>query len=359
MIAVVIGTRAELIRCATVLRYLESAKAHYVFIHTGQNPIDDLVKAFGIQPSQYIALSALKDVTVNPSAALYQIPVLVSCLRQTLHTIKANCVVCHGDTFSTLGVALANRKNRWKTAHIEAGFRSHSILEPFPEELFRIMVDKRSDILFAPSLTAGQNLVREKVDGNIVYSGSTVCDVVEQAMQIIGESPGEDGFALVTAHRSENIYIRSRLKRILEIIGQISIPVIWPLHEVTRIQLMRLGLLGRLKKTRVRLLSHMNYFDFIKLLLKCKFVLTDGGSIEEESIILKKPCLLLRKRTERVEGLRTGITFLTNLDLSYSRELIERMESKAISFKNTKNPYRFNRSPSEIIACTAIDVSSN
>jgi UDP-N-acetylglucosamine 2-epimerase len=89
----------------------------------------------------------------------------------------------------------------------------------------------------------------------------------------------------------------------------------------------------------IKIMPLVNYFKFIFLLANCKYLITDGGSIQEESLIFKKPCIILRKRTERQEGLETGINFLTNLNVDYAKEIIKKLENDKFKVKNFKNPY--------------------
>lgn len=101
--------------------------------------------------------------------------------------------------------------------------------------------------------------------------------------------------------------------------------------------------------TNVRVIPSLAYVDFVGMLTKAAYVITDGGGIEEESLILRKPCLLLRGRTERGEGLRVGLTFLSKLDLRYSRQIIDKLDSGDFPIPVMRNPYLFDGSPSDLI----------
>jgi UDP-N-acetylglucosamine 2-epimerase len=173
---------------------------------------------------------------------------------------------------------------------------------------------------------AVENLLREKVKGEIVFSGNTVSDLLKTAVQRIGGKIRQDQFVLMTSHRYENIFVRSRLKRVIDILGHSRLPIYWPLHRMTETQLKRFGLLDRVRKMNVKILPPLAYDEFISFLLRCNYVITDGGSIEEETIILGKACLLLRKKTERGEGLKMGLTFLTGLDPARSEKIIRMIE---------------------------------
>jgi UDP-N-acetylglucosamine 2-epimerase len=183
-----------------------------------------------------------------------------------------------------------------------------------------------------------------------VLAGNPVCDLLDM---VIGEElkakKGSDQFVLLTTHRYENIYIKSRMKRILNIIRLSRLPIYWPVHETTLNSLRKFGLLSLVKDMNVQLLPLLDYPKFIDLLLRCKYVITDGGTIEEESLILGKPCLLLRKRTERGEGLEMGMTYLTKLDVEYSKLVIRKLEDYDRPNIKIVNPYKFGKSPSQVI----------
>ena len=347
MIAVILGTRAEFLRCVPLLKNLETEKLDYYLILTGQNLVDDIMENFGIKSENRIQLRTFQGISTSPLMAIKRTPALVVELRQILRKMKPTYIVYHGDTLTTLAGALASSGLGFRTAHIEAGFRSHSFLEPFPEEFFRVVADYKSDILFSPSTNATENLVHEKVKGKIIQSGSTVFDVVNMALEIIGKSFRRKDYVFFTAHRFENVFFKSRLKRIIEMLSLIKIPIYWPLHDITKAQLKKFDLLKEIEKTNVNLLPLMSYLDSMKLFSNCNYVITDGGSIEEESIILNKPCLLLRKRTERIEGLRLGTIFLTKLDYNLTCQLIKKVEKLDVNILH--NPYVFDEKPTKCI----------
>jgi len=130
------------------------------------------------------------------------------------------------------------------------------------------------------------------------------------------------------------------MEDIVKILQNIRIKAIWPLHDNTSYYLKKYGLMKQINKMKnIKITPLINYFNFIFLLANCKYIITDGGSIQEESLILKKPCLILRERTERQEGLKTGINFLTKLNVDYAKKIIDKIESDEIKIKNLKNPY--------------------
>jgi UDP-N-acetylglucosamine 2-epimerase (non-hydrolysing) len=220
-------------------------------------------------------------------------------------------------------------------AHIEAGFRSGSVWSPFPEELARTWTDNRSTMCFAPSERAYENLFGKP--GKLVLSGSTVWDNVS-ALRL---ATRRKGYAVMTAHRYENILIRSRLKRLVYIAGSTGWPPVWPMHEMTRKRVKDMGIWPN-----ARIVDLMPYPEFMELVAGADYVITDGGGLEEEAAILRKRCILLRDRTERPE---VG-SVLVGLDYKKALKAMSDARDATEDLPPVGHPYFFGRSPSEIIA---------
>lgn len=239
---------------------------------------------------------------------------------------------------------ILNPKKTWKNIHLEAGLRSGSMFEPFPEEISRKISDKFSDILLAVSDLTEYNLKNSNgfSSKEIKKLGNTIVDSAiithNKAKKMYKKQNYE--YALINIHRHENLRSKERMKKILEILKCIKIEAIWPLHDNTAHYLKKYGLMEELRNIKnIEIIPLTNYFKFIFFLANCKYLITDGGSIQEESLIFKKPCLLLRRKTERQEGLSTGINFLTKLNVAYSKKLIDKIEKNEIKVKNFENPY--------------------
>jgi len=237
---------------------------------------------------------------------------------------------------------LLNPKKTWKNVHLEAGLRSGSLFEPFPEEVSRRISDKFSDILLAVSELTKKNLKKYKGKKQIIKIGNTIVDSAlisyEKAKNKYPKPEKEH--ALINIHRHENLNNKRRMEEIIEILSSIKIKAIWPLHDNTKFFLEKYGLMEKITSMKnIELIPLTNYPHFIFLLANCKYILTDGGSIQEESLIFKKPCLILRKRTERQEGLLTGINFLTKLNVEYAKKVIEKIENGKLKIRKFKNPY--------------------
>lgn len=352
-IAIIIGTKAELIKCMPLMIELQKQKKDYWFIHTGQHPLGKACEEFDVKKPDFILSKEPEKETkfwskINNSSIFWNFSMIFK-IRKLIHKIKPNYVVYHGDTMSTTDAALGSSKffnfnKNWKNVHLEAGLRSGSLFEPFPEEISRQISDFFSDILLAVSDLSEERLKKSPfISGKILKVGNTVVDsaliTYEKSKKMKFKKLNEP-YALINIHRHENINDKKRLTAITEIIKNVKIKAIWPLHESTKKYLEEQGLMKELKKMKnLEITPLINYFNFIFLLANCKYLITDGGSIQEESLVFEKPCLILRKKTERQEGLETGINFLTNLNLKDSKEVIEKIEKNKLKIKNFKNPY--------------------
>lgn len=339
-IAFAIGTRAELIKTFPVLKRMDD----YVLIHTGQHSLGNLLDVFGLKAPDYV-LSRPPDRSTKfyfskAKAAGWSIG-MVWKIRGALKDSGASVLVYHGDTMTTAAAAVAAKLSKAKGVHLEAGLRSGSIKEPFPEEISRRIADSLSDVALAVSKGTEKNLKESKwFRGKVVNVGNTVVDAALEARKMsAGKSKTPNGrFAVVTVHRHENIRSKERMRKIVRIVGEVPIETYFFAHDNTLAALKKFGLLKVLAK-KVKLVRLSGYLEFIQWIAKSSLILTDGGSIQEESLVFGKPCLILRNRTERTEGLGTGINFLTELDVEYAKKRMEEVLSPGYSLPKFKNPY--------------------
>jgi len=355
MIAIVIGTKAELIKCMPIMLELQKRKQDYWFIHTGQHPLGQACKEFGIKQPDFVLSKEPKKTTkfwskINRISFFWCL-LMVFKIRKIINKLKPKYVIYHGDTMSTSCAAIASSKilnlgKKWINVHLEAGLRSGSLFEPFPEEISRQISDRFSDLLLAVSNRSEKNLKRERkrfIFGRIKKIGNTIIDsatiIYNKARKKKEFKKSKSEYVLINIHRHENLK-EKRLKEIVEILKAIKIKGIWPLHDNTAYYLKKYNLMKEVKKMKnIKITPLTNYFHFIFLLANCKYLITDGGSIQEESLIFKKPCILLRKKTERQEGFNTGINFLTKLEVQKTQKIIRMIEANKIKVKKFKNPY--------------------
>ena len=324
MIVAVIGTNAEMLRLHPVLERLKD----FSLILTGQNTVE----AYGIQSNQIIQLEGFSKVGTSTLRGVWKFLSVKRNIAKALHELRPDLVVYQGDTVSTLAASLAADAEDLPRAHVEAGFRSSSWREPFPEELCRRWADDRSTMMFAPSDDAFHNLQGR----NVRKVGSTVWDNVNENAP---RKPRRGDYAVMTAHRYENILVRSRLKRVVAISKLPKLPLVWPMHEMTRVRLKDAGLLHGVEPVEL-----MSYPEFMELVAGCAYVITDGGGLEDEASIMRKPCIVIRNRTER----REVQSRLVGLDTNRAEATIRKAESDP--WTPPRYPYYFGTSPSDLIS---------
>jgi UDP-N-acetylglucosamine 2-epimerase (non-hydrolysing) len=351
-VVVVLGTRAELIKTFPVMLEMQKHNIPYVFVHTGQHRLGHLCELFGVKEPDFTLTrppqKTSKFFARKMKAGLWAVSV-VPMIWNALRRVKGKSyVIYHGDTMTTCAAAIASSRwlNWFKSygnIHLEAGLRSQSLFEPFPEEISRRICDKFSDVLLAVSKGTENNLRREKQKGRIWNIGNTIVDAAywaaEKAKKDKVYRPG-GSYILMTVHRHENIKSKKRLSKIVEIIASLPMKTILPLHDNTRKKLIDFGLYDKIiANEKVQIVSLKSYVDFIHFLAHCKLLITDGGSIQEESLVFGKPCILLREKTERDEGLVTGLNFLTGLNVAKTKKLVDYCLSKNFKVPKYVNPY--------------------
>jgi len=348
-IAIVIGTKAELIKCMPIMLELQNQKRDYLFIHTGQHPLGKACKQFGIKKPDFILSKEPKISTkfwskINSNSITWCFKMIFK-IRKVIKTLEPDYVIYHGDTMSTAVASIASSKllnfrKSWENVHLESGLRSGTLKEPFPEEISRQISDKFSDILLAVSNLTKTNLI--KAYGNkkkIIKVGNTIIDSSEitynKVKDKLKKEKGE--YVLINIHRHEHLNNEENMVKIVNVINSIDTKGIWPLHDNTKSFLKKYNLYNKINKKKISITPLKSYEEFIFLIANCKYIIADGGSIQEESLVFKKPCLVLRNVTERQEGLKTGINFLT-MDVGEAKAIIHLLED---NFKVPlfKNPY--------------------
>ena len=344
---IIIGTKAQLIKMAPIMIELQKKDLDYNFIFTGQHKetIENLIDNFNIKYPDIILYSG-KEITGVWQMFSWFIKTFIKSLlgrKKIFGQINKNDIVLvHGDTASTFLGALLGKTLGLKVGHIESGLRSFDIFNPFPEELTRILTFYLTDYYFCPDEKAIDNL--KKFNGHKI---NTQANTLYDSLNLTQEDPkpADNNFCLFTIHRFENIFNFKQLKKIIRIANIISkkIKIIFIMHPPTQKQLDKYNLTNVLKNNvNIVISPRLDYFAFIKLLKNSKFLLTDGGSNQEECYYLGKPCLLLRKSTERQEGLG-GNVVISNYNSSTILDFVDNYE------QYKKEKIIKNISPSAII----------
>ncbi|MFY2763358.1 UDP-N-acetylglucosamine 2-epimerase [Arenimonas sp. MALMAid1274] len=348
-----VGTKAQFIKTAPLLRELDGRGAAYRLIYTGQHSetFSSLEEAFGTRAA---------DDHMVPGNEADSAPGLVGwALKFTLAAWRriragawrgASWGVVHGDTASTLLSALALRAAGVRVAHVEAGLRSPRLLSPFPEEIVRRWVSRLADLHLAPDAPALANL--RGVSGRVVDTGgNTLLDALRLALDRLRPEHGQGGqggYAIVSLHRTENLGSAAAFKILMQDVEATArqLPVRFVLHPVTRRKLQRSGWMERLsRQPGISLLERTDYVSFVRLMLGARLLMTDGGSNQEEAAMLGLPTVLMRTATERPDGLAEGGVVLSRLDSRIVAEFV----AKHAGTSWTVRDLPADRSPSAVI----------
>lgn len=314
-ILVIVGTKAQFIKTAPVLREMDRRGVRYRLVYTGQHSetFDVLEHAFGTRQADEVLVPSFEADTKMSFArwsGLFWRHVLGR-LRSAEWREASLCLV-HGDTASTLFGAIAARLAGIRVGHIEAGLRSPKRLDPFPEELIRRWVSGMTHVHFAPDGAAADNLARAR--GTVIQTGgNTLRDALSMALARMEDMPslgGAGNYGVVSIHRNENLSNAVDFDLLMESVIAASsvLPLKFVLHPATRARIARTPWQSRLEAAPgLELMTRMDYPEFVRLLVQSRLLMTDGGSNQEEAAMLGLPTLLLRRATERGDGLGDSI----------------------------------------------------
>ncbi len=345
-VAVVVGTRPEIIKMSPVIRALSSRDIPYYVLHTGQHYSYNMDRLF-FEELELPQPDYKLDVGERFRGHGAQTGEMMKGMEEVFKKDRPDVVLVQGDTNTVLAGAITASKLHIKVGHVEAGLRSND--RSMPEEINRILADHVSDYLFAPTQGSRENLLKEGIpDERIYITGNTVVDAVYQNLEIakkredVLERYGmkEREYALITAHRQENVDDRERLEKIVGILNSLPIPALFPMHPRTANRMKEFGL--SIDNPLVKVIEPIGYLEFLVLISKARLILTDSGGIQEESNILHVPCLTLRDNTERPETVEAGSNIIVGVDPEKVIENIEeilgnkekeiKMRSAAIAF---------------------------
>jgi UDP-N-acetylglucosamine 2-epimerase (non-hydrolysing) len=353
-IAIVVGTRPEIIKMAPVVRACVARGVPYLLIHTGQHYSFEMDGVF----FQELDLPpAHVNLEVGSGTQAYQVGTIVLGMEPILAEHRPDVVLVEGDTNSVLAGALAAHKLGVAVGHVEAGLRSYD--RTMPEEINRILTDQISDWLFAPTENARRILLGEGITGDRIHViGNTVVDEL-LLQRTRAERPGlferfavEPGrYALATVHRAENVDRVDRLRGIVRGLGEASralgLPVLAALHPRTTGRLAEVGLSF---DGSVRALPPLSYLDFLGLHARAALVLTDSGGLQEEACCLRVPCVTLRDNTERPESVEVGANMLAGAEPDRIVAAARAMVARA---RDWPNPFGDGKSGQRIVELVA------
>ncbi|MDY7093328.1 MAG: UDP-N-acetylglucosamine 2-epimerase [Acidobacteriota bacterium] len=346
----IIGTKAQFIKMAPIATLLERQGRPYRILDLSQHGslTGQILQDFELQPDLVYFLPTGRTVGTYAQMLRWlaragtELARPARRLRQRLVLGSPAVALVHGDTFSTaLGLYLARRLGL-PVGLVEAGLSSGQLLNPFPEEMVRRHVEKRAQFLFPPDDVSTRRLEERKLRGAIHPTGY---NTGRDALLLMARRAGEDGGSaptpstprtVLTLHRAETLGRSGRLRRLVEHLQALApelAPVTFYLHEPTERALTRTGLRRQLEDDpHITLQPLAAYPDFVRALVHASFVLTDGGSVQEETSYLGKPCLVLRQTTERPHGIGTSAaltTFDPATDLAFLRSVAESTDQPA------------------------------
>lgn len=329
----VVGTRPEIIRLSRVLARLDEFCEH-ILVHTGQNYDYELNQVFfddlNIRKPDYFLNSA-----EGSKSAANTIGNLISSVDEVLEAVKPEALLVLGDTNSCLAVIPAKRR-KVPIFHMEAGNRCFD--QRVPEETNRRIVDHTADINLTYSTIARDYLLREGLaPGQVIKTGSPMFEVLNHyrpqidASNVLKRLELKEGqYFVVSAHREENIESERSFNKLVETLNCVAenydLPIIVSTHPRTQ---NRINAAGSTFHPQVRLLKPLGFHDYVRLQVSAKAVLSDSGTINEESSILNFPALNLREAHERPEGMEEAAVMMVGLEAERVLQGLAILETQA------------------------------
>jgi len=347
-VAITTGTRPEIIKMFPIMKEFDSRSINYKYIHTGQHHDYNLflkfIDEFGIRRPDF-------HLSADTSSPINQVTTIMNQLGILLAQIQPSVILIEGDTNSVLASALAALKLNIPIAHVESGLRSNDWKTV--EEHNRKIVDHISDVLFSPTNISTANLEKENVHGKIYTVGNTVIDAINLCLNkkisenknknvTIGLPIGrtvetvssetdmqQEDFILVTMHRSENVDNVNILKTVMGSLSESNLKYIFPVHPHTMKRIEQYGL-GSQIGNNIMITEPLGYYEFLKHLKNCKFVITDSGGVQEEITApsINKKALVLRDYTERPESVNSKHSVLCRIDKKTIMSQIQMLASE-------------------------------
>ena len=337
-ISIVLGTRPEIIKMSPIIRECERLGLDYFILHTGQHYSYNMDRVFF---EQLELPDAKYNLDVGSGSHAEQTGKMLIGIERVLQKEEPDVILVEGDTNTVLAGALAAVKLGVWVGHVEAGLRSYD--RGMPEEINRILADRCSDYLFAPTEKSKQILLNEGIAKEKIFvTGNTVVDAVFQNLEIsksrgnvlndLGLEGGD--YFLATVHRQENVDDEGRFRGIIEGLERVrkefGLELIYPIHPRARKRLKIFGV----KLNGVRPVEPLDYLSFLQLESNARLALTDSGGVQEEACILGVPCVTLRDNTERPETLEVGSNVLAGTNPHGIVEKVKLMLGKDNSWEN-------------------------
>lgn len=358
-ILVCFGTRPEAIKMAPLIHELKRQKLGFKVCVTAQHRemLDQVMDFFEIGPDYDLDL-------MQPNQSLNQLSAkIIQEIDWVFEKEQPVVVLVQGDTTSSAMIALAAFHRGIKVGHIEAGLRTYNKAAPFPEEVNRQLTARIADWHFAPTIKANSNLLKEQIPGEHIYlTGNTVVDALEWVIAKMESEPLSEEIQkvknllnpnkkliLVTGHRRESF--GDGLVHICEALMELSergdLELIYPVHLNPMVSGPVRKLLSN--KNNIHLIAPVSYPTLLWLMQCCSLIISDSGGIQEEAPTFKKPVLVTREVSERMEGVEAKLSFLVGTDKNKIVEEAIRILDNPQNFSGIDNPYGDGKAAERIV----------
>jgi len=356
----VFGTRPEAVKMAPIVKKLnENEYIDHKVCVTAQHRqmLDQVLDVFDITPDYDLNIfkpgQTLTEITTKSLIGLEEI----------IKKVEPHVLLVQGDTTTVFAGALAGFYHKIKIGHVEAGLRSQDLYSPYPEEANRRLAGVLTDFHFAPTEQSRQNLLNEGYDDSKIFvTGNTAIDAL---LEVVSEDYKFENdllnsidyknkkLILMTAHRSENIGqpMENIFTAIRDVVNKNSdVEVIFPMHLNPRVREIANKILGG--NDRIHLIDPLDYLPFANLQLRSYILVTDSGGIQEEAPTLGKPILVVRKETERPEGIEAGTAKLVGIeyeDIYRELDILINNSEEHSKMANAVNPYGDGKAAEKIV----------
>jgi UDP-N-acetylglucosamine 2-epimerase (non-hydrolysing) len=356
-IAIVIGTRPEIIKMAPVIDEIKKRNLDYVLIHTGQHYDHEMSDQFFLD----LELPTPNyNIGVGSGSHGEQTAEMMKGIEKVFVDEKPDLVMVQGDTNAVLAGAIVASKLHIPVGHVEAGLRSFD--KTMPEEINRMAADVCSQLYYVPTEESAVNLIVEGINPkNVIITGNTVVDaclrnlkIAQNKSDILSQFREYENILTLTMHRAENVDNLERLTQITDALIELDeLTIIFPVHPRTLKNLEKFGLYSKLvEKDHIKIIKPVGYLDFLLLLSNSTMIMTDSGGLQEEAITLDVPCMTLRYNTERPETVTAGGNILVGSDrnkIVETARLIMNDPQTREKMKKAFNPYGDGKASENIL----------
>lgn len=305
----IIGNRPHYMKLAPVFRAVQKKPITQIIIHSGQhydpNLSSNFRKDFELPEENY-------NLQIGSDSSLGFLAHMLEKLEPILFSESPDLILVYGDTHTTSAGAIAAAKLNIPLGHVEAGLREYN--KSIPEEINKLLTDAVADLLFVPSETGMNGLLKEGKEKNSYLVGDTGLDLLKQSGEKIKQASSilqrynlEEGkYILMTCHRAANTDNKENLTQIVNAVAQIDEAILWPLHPRTRKALQHFNLLHTVENSTCTLTEPLGYFETQALLSYARRVITDSGGIIKEAYFHKVPSVIIDQQTEWLEIINAG-----------------------------------------------------